>query len=563
MFIQSMQRIKIKRTNLFLIAFLILAGLLRLWLLQIVPPSPSLDEVSIGYNAFSLLHTGRDEYGYFLPLLLRAYDDWRPVLYVYLTVPFVAVFGLNILSVRLPSVILSFATIYLSFLIVPLIFKKIIIIKGRELNSEAIGIMTAFLVSISPWQIYLSRLGHEVNLGLFLTVLSVYVFLTGVIKQKKNVFILSAAFFAFSFYAYQSQKVVIPILLVSLIILYRKEIRRLGIEGLLAGGVFLLFVAPVLVVSLTPEGMMRFRGTSVFSANQSMYAQSATDILRSKNERNIFGEIYYNRRFVPVRLVIGQYLSHFNPRWLFSGELRENHKAPYMGLLYLFEAPFILLGIIVFFLSKMERRVKIFVIIWFLSSPLPGAITTDAPHAMRSYTFIPVIQIFEAVGLLFLFSLLRRNIYRYFTYGTFIFVILFSLWQFFINYFYVFPVTQADSFQSALFASIRYLQEQRGQYDSAVISNEKNLYQSYMFYLFSSGLDPVLYQGLGGTGSGGFAVEHRIGSVVFRPIQWNTEKKRGRMVYVGNKDDFSPGTEFLKKFDYPSGKEGVYVVSYD
>lgn len=563
MFTQNMEMLKRKRTSLCLIAIFIIASLLRLWSLQLVPPSPSLDEVSIGYNAFSLLHTGRDEYGNFLPLLLRAYDDWRPIFYVYLTVPFVAVFGLDILSVRLPSVILSLATVFLSFSFIPILFKKRITVFGRELNLIPIGIITAILVSISPWHIYLSRLGHEVNLGLFITVISVYMFLLGVINQKKYVYIFSTFLFGISFYTYQSQKIIIPVLLVPLIILFFKEIQRLGKNNIFAGIVFFLVAIPAFIVTLSPEGMTRFSGTSIFSSNQSIYARSATNILYSINDNNYLAEIYYNRRFVPVRLVVKQYLSHFNPRWLFMGEFRENHKVPYLGLLYLFEAPFLILGLIIFLFSKIERRVKIFFIIWFLSSPLPGAITTDAPHAMRSYTFIPTIQILESFGLLFVFSFLRKNTYRYFAVGAFFIVVMFSLWKFSINYFFVFSGTQADSFQSTLFSSMLYVDEQHDRFGKVVISNEKNLYQSYMFYLFASKYDPVLYLSQGGTRSGGFAEEHVIGDKVFRPIRWNTERKQGRIIYVGNKEDFGSEAEFLKRFDYPNGKEGVYIVSYD
>src|SRR5438046_1183056 len=93
------------------ILILLIAIFFRCYQLSKIPPSPSLDEVSIGYNAYSILNTGKDEYGYHFPLLLRAYDDWRPALYVYMVIPFVKLFGLTVFAVRLPSVLLSFITI--------------------------------------------------------------------------------------------------------------------------------------------------------------------------------------------------------------------------------------------------------------------------------------------------------------------------------------------------------------------------------------------------------------------------------------------------------------------
>ena len=80
-----------KHTWIVLFFIVFLAAVLRLWNLGLTPPSPDWDETALGYNAYSILKTGRDEYGTFLPLSIRSFDDYKPPLYVYLTVPSVAV----------------------------------------------------------------------------------------------------------------------------------------------------------------------------------------------------------------------------------------------------------------------------------------------------------------------------------------------------------------------------------------------------------------------------------------------------------------------------------------
>ncbi|MFZ5845513.1 MAG: hypothetical protein ACOY0S_03540, partial [Patescibacteria group bacterium] len=158
-----------------LIFILLLATFLRLYQLNRVPPSPSLDEVSLGYNAYSILKTGRDEYGTKLPLILRAYDDFRPALYAYLIIPFLPIFGLSVLAVRLPAVILSLVTVGVTYLLANELWSppKKISTGPIEINA---GLMASLLLAISPWHVYLSRLGHETNLGLTLVVLGVYFF---------------------------------------------------------------------------------------------------------------------------------------------------------------------------------------------------------------------------------------------------------------------------------------------------------------------------------------------------------------------------------------------------
>src|SRR5579862_7182100 len=83
-----------------LLFIILIAFFLRVYELSTVPPGISIDEISFGYNAYSLLKTGRDEYGAFLPIILRAYDDYRPALLSYLIIPSINIFGLNAFSIR-------------------------------------------------------------------------------------------------------------------------------------------------------------------------------------------------------------------------------------------------------------------------------------------------------------------------------------------------------------------------------------------------------------------------------------------------------------------------------
>src|SRR3989344_8067591 len=95
-----------KNLNKILFAFIVLiAFVLRFWQLGMVPPSPDWDEVALGYSAYSIMETGKDEYGKSLPVILRSFDDYKPALYAYLIIPFINIFGLTTFSVRLPGAI--------------------------------------------------------------------------------------------------------------------------------------------------------------------------------------------------------------------------------------------------------------------------------------------------------------------------------------------------------------------------------------------------------------------------------------------------------------------------
>src|SRR5438046_3421794 len=112
------------KSKVFLIAILFIASLLRLWNLGSVPPSPDWDEVALGYNAYSIMQTGRDEYGKFMPIVLQSFDDYKPAIYIYSIIPLIPVFGLDIIAVRLPSAVFGILTVLATYFLVMELFKR-------------------------------------------------------------------------------------------------------------------------------------------------------------------------------------------------------------------------------------------------------------------------------------------------------------------------------------------------------------------------------------------------------------------------------------------------------
>ena len=208
---------KVKFNKLFLLFIIIVAIFLRFYNLSQVPPQPSVDEVSIGYNAYSILKTGADEYGSKFPILLRAYDDFRPALYVYLVIPFVKFLGLHVVSVRLPAVILSIISVIAVYFIAKYLTKDAPTFKFKDITISIAQVAT-LLFAIYPWHIYISRLGHEVNAFLTFLLLGILFLFRFLEKQKWNL-PLSSVFFGLSFDAYQNGKIVVPILIFAFFII--------------------------------------------------------------------------------------------------------------------------------------------------------------------------------------------------------------------------------------------------------------------------------------------------------------------------------------------------------
>ncbi|MEN9407881.1 MAG: hypothetical protein RLZZ455_1097, partial [Candidatus Parcubacteria bacterium] len=327
--------------------FIVLIGFfLRIWQLGIVPSSPNWDEVALGYNAYSILQTGKDEYGKFLPAVLRSYDDYKPAAYTYLVIPFIAVFGLSTFAVRLPAVL--FATLAIPavyFLVKELVARRKVEIAGREISVEIPALLTAFLFSISPWHLQFSRIAFESNVGVAFNIFAVLFFLIGL--RKPVLLMLSAFCFGFAPSLYQSDKVFTPIILLATVFINKDALLKLPKKYIAyAVIVGLITIFPAAWFQLTDkQALARAQGVSIFADQTAFLKDTSQRLLIDREKGDFLGLIFDNRRVEFLKAVVAGYLSHFSLNWLFvHGDLPRHH-APNMGLLYLWELPFLCIGI--------------------------------------------------------------------------------------------------------------------------------------------------------------------------------------------------------------------------
>jgi len=119
--------------------------------LNLMPSGLNWDEASYGYNAYSLMKTGADEWGENYPLFLKSFGDYKPALLSYLQIPFIKLSGLNEIAIRMPIAILGLMSIVSWFFIQ----KKLNLFSGKQKNLLlATG---TILLAVMPWHIHYSR----------------------------------------------------------------------------------------------------------------------------------------------------------------------------------------------------------------------------------------------------------------------------------------------------------------------------------------------------------------------------------------------------------------------
>ena len=158
-----------------LILILLFAAGLRFFQLGQNPPGLYWDEVSLGYNAYSILTTGRDEHGEWLPLTrFKAFGDYNPPGYIYATVPSIALFGLNEFAVRFPSALFGSLTVLLTYFLV------------KEISKNRLwALLSALILAAMPWHVHFSRAAFETNVSVFWVALG-SIFFFRFVKSSKN-----------------------------------------------------------------------------------------------------------------------------------------------------------------------------------------------------------------------------------------------------------------------------------------------------------------------------------------------------------------------------------------
>ncbi len=544
-----------------LLGILIVAVVLRFWQLGIVPASPDWDEVALGYNAFSIWKTGVDEYGTKFPLVLRSFDDYKPPLYAYLAIMPIALFGLNVWSIRIPSAIFGVLAVFGTYLLVKELFGRTQATSDQrkhvweESSTEWVALLSAFLLAISPWHIQFSRIAFEANIGITLNIWAIYSILRGF--RSPRWFFAGAILSGLGMYAYHSERVFLPLIVISIVVLFRQEILRVKRHVVGAAIVGLLVVLPLVPVIVDKTAWTRLRGTSSLSDTTGVLARSVAKLEDDLARGDYLGRIFENRRIVYGKILLDGYLSHFSLRWLFLTGDNDRHHAPNMGVLYLWELPFVLWGI--YTLWKRNSKASKFLLTWFLIAPIPASPTSEIPHAIRSMVFLPTFQIFVAIGLVQLHALLSRTggLIRFVSF-VFVGLMISGNVLYYLHMYFGHTNREFSQFwQYGYREAVAYAKENRQKYRKIVVSSK--LEQPHMFFLFYLSYDPSTYQREGGTRSGGFAeYRNQFDVYEFRPIQWEQEIHDGSILYIGTPWEIQGS--IMKYINYLDGKGAIRIA---
>lgn len=466
-----------------LIAILLIAFSLRFYDIGKFPSNLTWDEAALGYNAFSILKTGRDEHSQILPIFFKSFGDYKPGLYVYPTVLSVALFGLTNISVRLPSVLAGVFAVWGLYLFINELASLYKFGSGRlskiGLN---LGLAPALALALQPWHIFFSRTAWEVNLYTTLVIFCLYFLIRS--RRQSSSYAYSWIFFSLGFITYQAAKLLSPLLFIfaHLIFLgsFRQSLDKLKKTNKLLVLISLGLVCYVYLITFTTSVGNRLSTQSLIGYRPGI---SQEQIFTDRGLPWI-SQIVHSQLELTSRLFIGRFLYHFSPELLFyEGSLfTQRGHIPKLGNLNLIEAFLIPLGIYYLIKNSKSKKPLLIIVTLLVLSAIPASLTLAEFSTFRSLPMSLGFAILTGFGLLYLLD---------FRIGSF----LLFLYLFNVTYSMdIFLVHRSPLIELEYNFGYKEAMEVINKYSPNKIVFTDVYGQPYIYYLFYSRYDPAKFQ---------------------------------------------------------------------
>lgn len=499
-----------KKIYLILIGIFLLGFLLRFYRLGEIPIGFHRDEANLGYNAYSILNTGREMSGDFLPLHLKSFL-FSPALYSYFSIPFIFIFGLSEFSTRFSSAFFG------SLTVIP-VFLLSLALLSKEKDKYFISLLSSLFFTISPWSINLSRVATENVIVVFLITFGIYFYNKWIIGNKIKFFIISTILFTISIYTYQAPRGFLPLFLPLMFLIFAYKQKKKLIISFIIYSIFIIL--PILSILISHNLSLRIRMLSIFNSPSTQLVLD--EKIREDGVMNItpmIARVFDNKLSSYAQTFISSYSDHLSFRFLFTDQgFPDRYRVSGFGLLYLYELPFLILGL--WFLVNKHKKIFIFFVTWILMVPIGSALTfDDVPNLQRTFIIFPTLSIISALGFyvswFYLTSIKKYKKITLFAKILLCTIIIFSFFTYLYSY-YVHQVVHKTIYRQEgykeLVATVNNF-DRVNNYKSIVVTTAQS--DPGIFFIFFNKIDPLFIQKFARTDSRGEYQLENFGKYVF------------------------------------------------
>jgi 4-amino-4-deoxy-L-arabinose transferase-like glycosyltransferase len=465
--------------------FILLIGFsffLRFLKLGEIPYGLNWDEVNNGYTAYSLLKTGKDEWGAVWPLYTKAFGEYKSIIYATLSTIPIKVFGLNGWSVRFTGAFFSCAIIIAFYFLV----KEVVMYYGQTgPKPTLVAKWATLLLAFNPWFFFFSRYAFNpmtsLAFGLF-SLLGLFYFL----NNKKPMYLFVSVFFSvLSVYGYHSARLIIPLIWLYFGISqwrYFWENKKLS-----ATFIVLLAAAIIPFYFSVKKGQVTKRAYQVaIWQNEGVKEEFNSFFTAASWQQAGMERVFENPKIYYLRRVTDNILANLSFDFLFLPNIDNFRMGPgNSGRFYYFDLLFLTIG---FIALTRKRHLALAVGFFILVAILPSALTVEAPHAVRSIWLIFPLIFIAGFGLSNLILKIDKT-------AVWLAISIFYIAEtvfFFRDYFVHFPYVSGSDWQPEYQQVYQFIRPIQQNYQKIFVDSA--LSQPYMFLFFYQQLDPSYVQ---------------------------------------------------------------------
>ena len=523
-----------------IILLLLLSFFLRFYQLGAIPLGLNKDETAIGYNAYSILQTGKDEHGVSWPLYFKSFNDFKLPGYMYMTAIAEYLFGVNAFAVRFSSAFFGFIGIISLYFLVKVLSKR-----------NDLAIVSALFLAFNPWQFFFSRTGFEVNVATSLIITGSLFFVLAVKKKRNWMYaLLSIIAFGIALYSYNVTRIFAPFLLFALAIIYRDNVKKWSrFTKILSGFGSLLVITPFILALWNESGLVD-QTSGVFLNGLITQANHLEFRSYLINAPDIYAKLFFNSYMLIAWEYSKNIVKSFSTDFFFFASPKSVNGIANHGLFYPFEAVTIAFGL--YSALKQRAAYMLYFSIWLAFGVLLISMTQEVPHPTRSFTQVVPLTVFSAFGALALWKFLdklRHKKISIMARTLALLIIFYSGLTYFTSYFYMFPTDKAILWRSEEAALVAELQKYDSMYTKVIIDKKTDFaYTALAFYLK---YDPNAYHKSTIYQPDGLLITAKtIGKYEFTEVDMEDLDTDPKTLYVITEDSYKEGA-VVSKIYYP------------
>lgn len=494
---------------LIIIAAALIGTAVRLYRFGGAPGGFFCDEAMSAIDSKAIADYGTDHYGMKLPIYFQAWKNGQQsIMLGYLAAPFMKIFGLTKIAIRLPMLIVS------------IIAAVCMVLTVKDMFGKKAAAIAAVIAAVNPWHFLEGRWGLDCYMLPHFFIISVYLLNKG-FKGKRIYLYISMIFFGLSMYTYGISIYTIPLFL-AIFGAYAVIKKHISIKELIISALIYLIIAfPYILCIMVNFFKWDTIQTPIFTIPRFYETQRQGDILFFMDEP--LKQLMINLKELK-NLIVFQQPDSATPAHAVEG----------FGTLYLCTLPLAVIGIVNLFTKK--DAVTRAILISALVMGLIGSLITY-PYTWRIAILFYPVMVLAASGLCSLTEKVKYSGYV----SAAACIIIFSMFT--ATYYTTYSETMQKWFFKGFCDALEYAEE----FDTDkyyITSNSRSSdtpKESEAWTLFFHNIDARYYQGLTNENNGKTYLPYKE-RYHYGKLTENDIKEDENAVYI-------VGTEDLHLFD--------------